>query len=156
VIATSMSLARTLGKVGVLVGNCRGFVSNRLFGPYQREAQFLLEEGAKVEEVDAALVEFGMAMGPLAVGDLAGRDVGWWIRKEYQHLAPAGVRAPLAADRLCEMGRFGQKTGAGWYRYSPGSRTPVADPEVEQVLRECAQGAGIARRAITTQEILER
>src|SRR5262249_50679429 len=115
VIATSMNLARTLGKVGVLVGNCRGFVGNRMYGPYQREAQFLLEEGATVEQVDVALVDFGMAMGPLAVGDLAGLDVSWRIRKEYRHLTPPGVRMPLVADRLCEMGRFGQKTGAGWY-----------------------------------------
>src|SRR5207237_4023728 len=99
VIATSMALARTLGKMGVLVGNCRGFVGNRMFHPYQREAQLLLEEGAKVEEVDAALVDFGMAMGPLAVGDLAGLDVGWRIRKEYQHLTPEDLRQALAADR---------------------------------------------------------
>src|SRR5262249_20898651 len=103
VIAASMGLAKTLGKVGVLVGNCRGFVGTRMFHPYQREAQFLLEEGATVEQVDAALVDFGMAMGPLAVGDLAGLDVGWRIRKEYRHLEPAGRRAPLVADRLCEM-----------------------------------------------------
>jgi len=114
VIVTSMGLAKPLGKVGVLVGNCRGFVGNRMFHPYQREAQFLLEEGATVEQVDTALTDFGMAMGPLAVGDLAGLDVGWRIRKEYRHLEPAGRRVPLVADRLCEMGRYGQKTGAGW------------------------------------------
>jgi 3-hydroxyacyl-CoA dehydrogenase len=156
VIATSLNLARTLGKVGVLVGNCRGFVGNRMYGPYQREAQFLLEEGATVEEVDAALVDFGMAMGALAVGDLAGLDVGWRIRKEYRHLTPPGVRVPLVADRLCEMGRFGQKTGAGWYRYPEGSRTPVADPEVGRLIEECARSAGIARRTIPPQEIVER
>src|SRR5439155_9136818 len=105
---------------------------------YQREAQFLLEEGAKVEEVDAALVDFGMAMGPLAVGDLAGLDVSWRIRKEYQHLVPKGVRVPLVADRLCELGRFGQKTGAGWYRYEPGNRTPVPDPEIQALIETCA------------------
>jgi 3-hydroxyacyl-CoA dehydrogenase len=156
VIATSLNLARTLGKVGVLVGNCRGFVGNRMYGPYQREAQFLLEEGATVEEVDAALVDFGMAMGPLAVGDLAGLDVGWRIRKEYRHLTPPGERVPLVADRLCEMGRFGQKTGAGWYRYPEGSRTPVVDPEVQQIIEACARTAGIPRRTISPQEIVER
>jgi 3-hydroxyacyl-CoA dehydrogenase len=156
VIATSMGLAKTLGKVGVLVGNCRGFVGNRMFHPYQREAQFLLEEGATVEEVDAAMTDFGMAMGPLAVGDLAGLDVGWRIRKEYRHLEPAGQRVPLVADRLCEMGRYGQKTGAGWYRYPEGSRAPVADPEVERLIEESARGAGIARRAIPPGEIVER
>jgi 3-hydroxyacyl-CoA dehydrogenase len=156
VIATSVGLAKTLGKVGVLVGNCRGFVGNRMFHPYQREAQFLLEEGATIEQVDAALTDFGMAMGPLAVGDLAGLDVGWRIRKEYCHLEPVGKRVPLVADRLCEMGRYGQKTGAGWYRYPEGSRTPVADPEVERLIEECARGADIARRTIAPEEIVER
>jgi 3-hydroxyacyl-CoA dehydrogenase len=156
VIATSMGLAKTLGKVGVLVGNCRGFVGNRMFHPYQREAQFLLEEGATVAQVDAALVDFGMAMGPLAVGDLAGLDVGWRIRKEYRHLEPAGRRVPLVADRLCEMGRYGQKTGAGWHRYPEGSRAPIPDPEVERLIEQSARGAGIARRTITPEEIVER
>jgi 3-hydroxyacyl-CoA dehydrogenase len=156
VIATSMALAKTLAKVGVLVGNCRGFVGNRMFHPYLREAQLLLEEGARVEEVDGALVDFGMAMGPLAVGDLAGLDVGWRIRKEYQHLVPKDLRQPLVADRLCEMGRFGQKTGAGWYRYPEGSRTPVPDPEVERLIEESARQAGIARRKVTPVEIIER
>jgi len=155
VIVTSMALAKTLGKVGVLVGNCRAFVGNRMFGPYQREAQFLLEEGARVEEVDAALVDFGMAMGPLAVGDLAGLDVGWRIRKEYKHLVAKGLREPLAADKLCEMGHFGQKTGGGWYRYADG-RTPVPDPEVEKIIEECARAAGITRRKIAPAEIIER
>jgi 3-hydroxyacyl-CoA dehydrogenase len=156
VIATSLSLARTLGKIGVLVGNCRAFVGNRMFGPYQREAQFLLEEGAPVEQVDAALTEFGMVMGPLAVGDLAGLDVSWRIRKEYKHLQPAGMRDARAADRLCELGRFGQKTSAGWYRYPEGSRTPVPDPDVEKIIADCARAAGIERRTIPAQEIVER
>ena len=112
VIATSMNLAKTPGKVGVLVGNCRGFVGNRMFATYQREAQFLLEEGATVQQVDQALVDFGMAMGPLAVGDLAGLDVSWRIRKEYKHLTPPDERQPLVADLLCEQGHFGQKTGS--------------------------------------------
>jgi 3-hydroxyacyl-CoA dehydrogenase len=156
VIATSLALAKTLGKVGVVVGNCRGFVGNRMFGPYQREAQFLVEEGARVEDVDAALVDFGMAMGPLAVGDLAGLDVGWRIRKEYAHLAEPGVRQPLVADALCEMGRFGQKTGAGWYRYPDGGRSPVPDPDVERIIAGRAADAGIVRRTIPPGEIVER
>jgi 3-hydroxyacyl-CoA dehydrogenase len=156
VLATSMALARTLGKVGVVVGNCRGFVGNRMFGVYQREAQFLVEEGAHVEDVDAALVDFGMAMGPLAVGDLAGLDVGWRIRKEYRHLVPPGTRQPLVADQLCEQGRYGQKTGAGWYRYAPGSRSPIPDPDVEQLIIASAGAAGIERRAIDAREIVER
>ena len=122
VIATCMQLSKKLGKVGVLVGNCRGFVGNRMFGPYRREAQFLVEEGASVEAVDKALVDYGMAMGPLATGDLAGLDVGWRIRKEYTHLEKPGIRQPIAEDNLCEMGRFGQKTGAGWYKYDENRR----------------------------------
>jgi 3-hydroxyacyl-CoA dehydrogenase len=156
VIAASLALAKKLGKVGVVVGNCRGFVGNRMFHVYQREAQFLLEEGATVEQVDRALTDFGMAMGPLAVGDLAGLDVGWRIRKEYRHLEPAGQRVPLVADRLCERGRYGQKTGAGWYRYPEGSRVGVADPEVERLIEAAASEAGIKRRTITPQEIVER
>jgi len=156
VIATSLALAKRLGKVGVVVGNCRGFVGNRMYGPYQREAQFLLEEGARVEEVDAALVDFGMAMGPLAVGDLSGLDVSWRIRKEYRHLEPAGQRVPIVADRLCEMGRFGQKAGAGWYRYEPGKRAPLTDPDVQKLIETSARAAGIARRAIGREEIIER
>ncbi|HYX71021.1 MAG TPA: 3-hydroxyacyl-CoA dehydrogenase NAD-binding domain-containing protein, partial [Terriglobales bacterium] len=155
VIATAMQLAKKLGKVGVLVGNCRGFVGNRMFGPYRREAQFLVEEGASVEAVDAALTGFGMAMGPLATGDLAGLDVGWRIRKEYRHLEKPGVRQPLAEDRLCEMGRFGQKTGAGWYKYDENRRA-VPDPEVEELVRKWAGEAGIAQRQISAEEILER
>ena len=156
VIATSMALSKKLNKVGILVGNCRGFVGNRMFHCYQREAQFLLEEGAKVEEVDAALYEYGMAMGPMAVGDLAGLDVGWRIRKEYKHLEPPGVRQPLVADQICEQGRYGQKTGAGWYKYEPGSRTPIPDPAVQKIIEESAAKAGIKRRTISKDEILER
>ena len=115
----------------MLVGNCRGFVGNRMFGPYRREAQFLVEEGASVEAVDQALYDFGMAMGPLATGDLAGLDVGWRIRKEYRHLEKPGVRQPLAEDRLCELGRYGQKTGAGWYKYDENRRA-IPDPEVDR------------------------
>ena len=156
VIATSMQLAKTLAKVGVLVGNCRGFVGNRMFGPYQREAQFLLEEGARVEEVDAALYDWGMAMGPLAVGDLAGLDVGWRIRKEYKHLAVPGVRETIVADQLCEMGRYGQKTKAGWYRYDENGRNPTPDPEVQALIEKASAAAGIERRAIDRQEIIDR
>jgi 3-hydroxyacyl-CoA dehydrogenase len=156
VMATSMALARTLAKVGVLVGNCKGFVGNRLFEFYHNEAQFLVEEGARPEEVDAALAGFGMAMGPLAVVDLAGLDVGWRIRKEYKHLVRPGQRVPLIEDRLCEKGRFGQKTGAGWYRYPEGNRTPVPDPEVEKLIEETAKAAGIKRRKIMPEEMVER
>ena len=155
VIATCMQLSKKLGKIGVLVGNCRGFVGNRMFGPYRREAQFLIEEGAAVEAVDQALVEFGNAMGPLAVGDLAGLDVGWRIRKEYRHLEKPGIRQPFAEDRLCEMGRYGQKTMKGWYRYDENRRAS-ADPEVTTLVRKWSAEAGIPQREISCSEIVDR
>jgi 3-hydroxyacyl-CoA dehydrogenase len=155
VIATCMQLSKKLGKVGVLVGNCRGFVGNRMFGPYRREAQFLVEEGASIEAVDKALYDFGMAMGPMATGDLAGLDVGWRIRKEYSHLEKPGVRQPFAEDRLCDLGRFGQKTGAGWYKYDENRRA-VPDPEVDELVRTWARNAGIPQRKISSEEIVDR
>lgn len=155
VIATCMRLSRKLGKIGVLVGNCRGFVGNRMFHPYVRESVFLVEEGASVEAVDKALGEFGMAMGPLAVGDLAGLDVGWRIRKEYRRLEKPGIRQPMAGDRLCEMGRYGQKTGAGWYKYDENRRA-IPDPEVSTLVRKWAAEAGIPQRQISVDEIVDR
>jgi 3-hydroxyacyl-CoA dehydrogenase len=155
VIATCMQLSKKLGKVGVLVGNCRGFVGNRMFGPYRREAQFLVEEGAGIEAVDQALYDFGMAMGPLATGDLAGLDVGWRIRKEYRHLEKPGVRQPFAEDRLCELGRYGQKTSAGWYKYDENRRA-IPDPEVSQLVRKGASEAGIPQREISSKEMVDR
>ena len=155
VIATCMQLSKKLGKVGVLVGNCRGFVGNRMFGPYRREAQFLVEEGAGIEAVDKAMYDFGMAMGPLGVGDLAGLDVGWRIRKEFKHLEKPGVRQPLAEDRLCEMGRYGQKTGAGWYKYDENRRA-ILDPTVEENIRKWAAEAGVKQHAISKEEIVDR
>ena len=155
VIATCMQLSKKLGKVGVLVGNSRGFVGNRMFHNYIREATFLLEEGASVEAVDKALYHFGMAMGPLATLDLAGLDVGWRIRKEYRHLEKPGIRQAFAGDRLCEMGRFGQKTGAGWYKYDE-SRVAIPDPEVAEWTKKWSAEAGIRQRQIQPQEIVDR
>jgi len=155
VIATCMQLSKKLSKIGVLVGNCRGFVGNRMFGPYRREAQFLIEEGAEVEAVDKALVDFGMAMGPLATGDLAGLDVSWRIRKEYRHLEKPGIRQPFAEDRLCEMGRYGQKTLRGWYRYDENRRAS-ADPELITLVRKWNADAGIPQRQISAGEIVDR
>ncbi|HEY3769929.1 MAG TPA: 3-hydroxyacyl-CoA dehydrogenase NAD-binding domain-containing protein [Candidatus Angelobacter sp.] len=155
VIATCMQLAKKLGKVGVLVGNCRGFVGNRMFGPYRREAQFMMEEGSTVEAIDKAAYDFGLAMGPLAVGDLAGLDVGWRIRKEFKHLEKPGERQPLSEDKLCEMGRYGQKTGAGWYKYDENRRA-IVDPEVEANVREWAAEAGIKQHEISKEEIVDR
>ena len=155
VLATCMQLSKNLGKVGVLVGNCFGFVGNRMFHPYRREAQFLVEEGASVEAVDGELYDYGMAMGPLATGDLAGLDIGWRIRKEHRHLQKPGVRQALAEDRLCELGRFGQKTGAGWYKYDENRRA-IPDPEVAALVRQWASEAGIVQRQISAEEIVDR
>ena len=155
VIATCMQLSKKLGKIGVLVGNCRSFVGNRMFHPYVRESVFLVEEGASVEAVDKALVAFGMAMGPFAVGDLAGLDLSWRIRKENRHLEKPGVRRAIAADRLCETGRYGQKTRAGWYKYDE-NRQPTPDPEVETLVRKWAAEAGIPQRRISADEMVDR
>ncbi len=155
VVATSMQLARALRKVGVLVGNCHGFIGNRMFGPYRREAQFLAEEGAKPVEIDRVLYEFGAAMGPLAVGDLAGLDIGMRVRQEAPELFPSGTRRPLAEDALCELGRYGQKTGSGWYRYWE-DRTRHEDPEVLDILKRVSTDAGIEQREISDAEILDR
>jgi 3-hydroxyacyl-CoA dehydrogenase len=155
VIATSMNLAKTLKKVGVLAGNCRGFIGNRMIHCYGREANFLVEEGAAPEQVDGALYDFGMAMGPLAMGDLAGLDVGWRIRKEFKHLEKPGVRVAKMADALCEIGRYGQKTGKGWYQYD-ANRNPHPDPEVTALIEQVARENGIERRTISHDEIIER
>ena len=155
VIASSMALAKRLRKVGVLVGNCFGFVGNSMFHAYGREAQFLAEEGAPIAAIDAALYDFGMAMGPLATVDLAGLDVGWRIRKENPQAYPAGARRALLSDRLCELGRYGQKTGAGYYRYGD-NRERLDDPEVTKMIREISGEAGIQQREISREEIIER
>ncbi|HWC95888.1 MAG TPA: 3-hydroxyacyl-CoA dehydrogenase NAD-binding domain-containing protein [Candidatus Sulfopaludibacter sp.] len=154
VIATAMALAKQLRKVAVLVGNCPGFVGNRMFFPYMYEGQFLAEDGATPQQVDRVLTNFGMAMGIFAVDDLAGIDVGWRVRQELT-LGDPGGRQPRVADRLYAMGRYGQKTGKGWYLYGE-DRKPVADPEVVALIEAASAEAGIARRSIGDQEILER
>jgi 3-hydroxyacyl-CoA dehydrogenase len=156
VIATSMAFGRATAKLPVLVGNCDGFVGNRMLSAYVREAGFLLEEGASPAQVDGALQRFGLAMGPHRMGDLAGLDIGWAGRKRQAATRPKHLRYSRVADRICELGRFGQKTGAGWYRYEADSRTPIPDPEVDRIIAECAAEAGIARRTIVDQEIVER
>lgn len=123
--------------------------------PYLREAQFLVEEGATVEQVNQALYDFGMAMGPLAMDDLAGLDVGWAIRKEFARFEKPGVRKPLVPDLLCEMRRFGQKTGRGWSQYDQ-NRKPSADPETAALIEKAAENAGIKRRRIAPEEIVDR
>jgi 3-hydroxyacyl-CoA dehydrogenase len=155
VIATALAVAKRLNKVGVVAGNCPGFLGNRMMFPYMYEAQFLVEEGATPLEVDRALTEFGMAMGVFAVIDLAGIDVWWRIRQELKHFSDPGARKPLVEDILYEMGRYGQKTNQGWYRYG-ADRKAEEDPSVTELIRTARAKAGIEPRSISTTEILER
>jgi 3-hydroxyacyl-CoA dehydrogenase len=147
-IATAMAVGRRIGKIPVLVGVCYGFVGNRMLHQRSKESERLIVEGALPHEVDRVLYDFGFPMGPFAMGDLAGLDVGWRIRKGR------GERA-LVADRLCELGRFGQKTGAGFYRYE-GDRTPRPDPDVEKIIVDVSTALGVTRRPISDEEILQR
>jgi 3-hydroxyacyl-CoA dehydrogenase len=155
VIATALALAKQVKKVGVVVGNCRGFVGNRMMLPYMREAHFLVEEGATPSQVDKALLDFGMAMGIFAVEDMGGLDLSWRIRQEYKQLEKSGERVPLVLEKLFNLGRLGQKSGAGWFRYG-ADRKPVPDPEVDALIETSAKEAGIPRRAISPEEIIER
>ncbi len=154
--ATVMKLGKALGKVAVLVGGADGFVGNRMLAQRTREAFFLLEEGALPQQVDRALVEFGFPMGPFAVGDLAGLDIGWRNRKARAHLRKPGVRDCDLLDQVCGLGRLGQKTGAGWYRYASGSRKPLPDPLIEDIIVAHSRKQGIARRVIADTEIVDR
>jgi 3-hydroxyacyl-CoA dehydrogenase len=156
VLATAMKLSRTIKKVGVVAGVCDGFIGNRMLHSYFREAGFLLEEGALPQQVDKVIEDFGFAMGPFRVGDLAGLDVGWYIRKRQAATRPPHLRYSKVADQICEMGRFGQKTGAGWYRYEAGNRNAIPDPEIEALIVKASKDAGIERRTVSDQEILER
>ena len=155
VIASSMRFAKTLGKIGVLVGNCFGFVGNRMLYGYGRENQLLLLEGAAPEFIDKTLYDWGMAMGPNAVGDLAGLDVGFKVRQERTDL-PDDPRYYRVADILAEQGCFGQKTGKGMYLYPDGSRKPEPDPEVAAMIEAEAKRLGVAQRDIEPDEIIDR
>jgi 3-hydroxyacyl-CoA dehydrogenase len=158
VIATSLKLAKRLNKVGVVVGNCFGFVANRMLAYYMREAYLLLEEGASVAQVDRVLTDFGYPVGPFGMQDIAGIDVGWRIRQYLKSVGKTRAEGPQSAvpDRMYEMGRYGQKTGAGWYRYEPGSRQRIPDPVVEEVAAEEAARRGVTRRSISDDEIIAR
>lgn len=155
-IASVMNLSRTLGKTAVLVRVCDGFVGNRMYHNYTRQAYFLLEEGALPEEIDQVIHDFGFSMGPFAVGDLAGLDVSWRIRLRRAPTRLPEERYSPIADWLCERGRSGQKTGAGWYLYEEGSRSPIPDPEVTGLILERSREMNLARRAISPEEIIER
>jgi 3-hydroxyacyl-CoA dehydrogenase len=155
VLATALALAKKIKKTGVVSGVCDGFIGNRMVEQYIRQAGFLLDEGALPQQVDAAIEKFGFAMGPFRMGDLAGNDVGWYIRKRRAVESP-DLKYSKTADLLCEAGRFGQKTGAGWYDYQAGDRTPRPSPWVDAMIVRHAQDLGIARRAIADEEIVER
>jgi 3-hydroxyacyl-CoA dehydrogenase len=155
VIATSMSLAKQIKKIGVLVGVCHGFVGNRILYKYRREAMFLIEEGATPEQVDKVITGFGLPMGPFAMADLAGLDIGYRVRKAEGK--PKDERySGTVADRLYEMNRLGQKTKAGFYKYAEGDRTPIPDPEVAKIIEEVSKELKIERRKISDEEILQR
>jgi 3-hydroxyacyl-CoA dehydrogenase len=149
VVATAVALGRTLGKVPVVVGNCFGFVGNRMLAQRTRAAERLLIAGALPHEVDAAVTGFGFKMGPFAMSDLAGNDIGWRTRKSL------GKKAAVA-DALCEAGRFGQKTGKGYYLYPAGARAGQRDPEVEALIASISAEKGVTRRSFTADEIVAR
>ena len=158
VIATTMQLAKEINKVPVLAGNCDGFIGNRMFHEYIRQANALAEEGAEIERIDQVIFDFGWAMGPFAVNDLAGNDVGWRIRKrhktegKYDNLRYTST----VADKLCELGRYGQKTSKGFYIYDKTTRERSVDQEVNEMFKKVAEEKGIKRREISDNEILSR
>jgi len=155
VLATSMALAKKIGKIAVVSGVCDGFIGNRMLARYGAAANGLINAGALPQQIDGALQRFGMAMGPFRMGDLAGLDIGWATRR--RKAAEAGIEMkPVVADRLCEAGRFGQKTGAGWYRYEAGQRDPIPDPLTEQLIAQYRSEAGITPRRIGDDEVIER
>ena len=155
VMATVMAVAKKIKKVAVVSGVCDGFIGNRMIEQYGRQGGFLLDEGCTPQQVDKAMEKFGMAMGPFRMGDLAGNDIGWAIRKRRYVEKPA-IRYAKFADTLCEQGRFGQKTGKGWYLYKPGERKAIPDPEVDQMLADYRKALGITPRKISNEEIVER
>ena len=155
VLATVLGLSKKIKKTGVVSGVCDGFIGNRMIEQYSRQAGFLIEEGALPEQVDKAVEKFGFAMGPFRMGDLAGNDIGWYIRKR-RYIEKPEVTYSKTADLLCEMGRFGQKTGAGWYDYKAGDRKAYPSPVVNDMIIKHSADLGIERRKISDSEIVER
>ena len=155
VLASALALSKKLKKTGVVSGVCDGFIGNRMIEQYSRQAGFLLEEGCLPEQVDKAVEKFGFAMGPFRMGDLAGNDIGWAIRKR-RYVQKPDVTYSKTADLLCELGRYGQKTGAGWYDYQAGDRKAYPSEQVNAMIVQHSQDIGVARRKIGDQEIVER
>jgi 3-hydroxyacyl-CoA dehydrogenase len=155
VLATVMALGKKIKKTCVVSGVCDGFIGNRMIEQYSRQAGFLLEEGCTPAQVDKAMEKFGMAMGPFRMGDLAGNDVGWYIRKR-RYLEKPNLRYSKTADLLCELGRFGQKTSAGWYDYVPGKRDAIPSKVVTDMIEKHRADLGITARKISDEEIVHR
>jgi 3-hydroxyacyl-CoA dehydrogenase len=155
VLATSLGIAKHIKKIGVVAGVCDGFIGNRMLNAYFRQMDFLLDEGALPLQIDKALETFGFAMGPFRVADLAGNDIGWAIRKRLYAEFPQRAFSKIP-DRICELGRFGQKTGAGWYDYKPGDRNALPSEVVTKIILEESSRLGLARRKIGDEEIVER
>ncbi len=155
VLATTMKLAKSLRKTAVVSGVCDGFIGNRMIEQYSRQALFMVDEGASPAEIDAAIEKFGFAMGPFRMSDLAGNDIGWHIRKR-RALEHPDLRYSKVADKLCELGRFGQKTGAGWYDYKPGDRSAYPSKVVDDLIAEHRRSLGLASRKLEAREIVDR
>jgi 3-hydroxyacyl-CoA dehydrogenase len=155
-LATGFALAKTLRKIPVLSGVCDGFIGNRIMSAYRRECDFILEEGALPHEVDAAMQGYGFAMGIYAVQDMSGLDIAWATRKRRAPTRPAEERYSRIADRICELGRFGRKTGSGWYAYPEGAKSGRPDPVVEQIILEESERLGIERKQLSSDEIIDR
>ena len=156
VLATSIQIGRKIGKKPVVSGVCDGFIGNRMLYPYRAAADEMVLAGASPSQIDKALEGFGMAMGPYRVGDLAGLDIGWAIRKRKAAENPEQAYEPVIADKLCEAGRFGQKTGMGWSKYEAGNRQPIVDPIVEQIIEDFRKAKGIEPRQFSDSEIVQR
>jgi 3-hydroxyacyl-CoA dehydrogenase len=154
-IATVLALARKIGKTAVVAGVCDGFIGNRMINAYSQQALLMLEEGAVPQDVDKAIEKFGFAMGPFRMSDLAGNDISWHIRKRHYEEHPT-LRRMRIADRVCELGRFGQKTGLGWYRYEPGKRDALPDADVEKIIKEERAALGLTPRKLPENEIVDR
>ncbi len=155
VLATTMKLASRIRKIGVVSGVCDGFIGNRMIEQYSRQAGYMLEEGASPQQIDRAIEKFGFAMGPFRMSDLAGNDVGWYIRKR-RYVERPDMKYPRIADKVCELGRFGQKTGAGFYRYAPGRRDAIPDPVIDDLIAAHRKELGITPRRISDDEIVHR
>jgi len=155
VLATTMKLGKRIGKLPVVSGVCDGFIGNRMIEKYGQQSLFLLDEGASPTQVDAAAKAWGLAMGPFTMGDMAGLDIGWEIRKRRYQERPNFVYSKVG-DRICEAGRYGQKNGKGWYRYEAGNRTPIPDPEADAIIETYRKEIGVKPRKIDDAEIIER